>query len=121
MPPPQWMPSGAAAVSGRPASRPEPAPLMRDALRRGSMLRLPDEDPADHRAQRAAPGRSAVTPAHSDDADGPAPFVLPGPPPARETLAGLAAVAGHPGLVPPGPAAGPGRLAGTAAAAADAL
>ncbi|MFI5064144.1 MAG: transposase [Streptosporangiales bacterium] len=26
-------------------SRPEPAPLMRDALRRGSMLRLPDEDP----------------------------------------------------------------------------
>ena len=45
MPPPQWMPSGAAAVSGRPASRPEPAPLMRDALRRGSMLRLPDEDP----------------------------------------------------------------------------
>ena len=38
--------------------RPEPAPLMRDALRRGSMLRLPDEDPADHRARRAAPGRS---------------------------------------------------------------
>jgi len=29
-----------------------------------------------------------VTPAHSDDADGPVPFVLPGPPPARETLAG---------------------------------
>jgi hypothetical protein len=27
-------------------ARPEPAPLMRDALRRGSMLRLPDEDPA---------------------------------------------------------------------------
>jgi len=26
-------------------SRPEPAPLMRDALRHGSMLRLPDEDP----------------------------------------------------------------------------
>ncbi len=26
-------------------SRPEPAPLMRDALRRGSMLRVPDEDP----------------------------------------------------------------------------
>ncbi|HET9969931.1 MAG TPA: transposase [Streptosporangiaceae bacterium] len=26
-------------------SRPEPAPLMRDALRRGSMLRIPDDDP----------------------------------------------------------------------------
>ena len=26
------------------ASRPEPAPLMRDALRRHSMLRVPDED-----------------------------------------------------------------------------
>ena len=45
MPPPQWTPSGAAAASRRSGARPEPAPLMRDALRRGSMLRLPDEDP----------------------------------------------------------------------------
>jgi hypothetical protein len=28
-------------------SRPEPAPLMRDALRRNSMLRVPDEDPGE--------------------------------------------------------------------------
>jgi hypothetical protein len=29
-------------------SRPEPAPLMREALRRTSMLRIPGEDPGDH-------------------------------------------------------------------------
>jgi hypothetical protein len=29
-----------------------------------------------------------VTPAHGDDASGLVPFVLPGPPPVRETLAG---------------------------------
>ncbi len=34
-------------------SRPEPAPLMREALRRNSMLRIPGED---HQDQRTAPG-----------------------------------------------------------------
>ena len=68
--------------------RPEPAPLMRDALRRGSMLRLPTRTrrTTGHGGQRQA--GAAVTPAHRDDAGGPVPFVLPGPPPARETLAG---------------------------------
>ena len=37
-------------------SRPEPAPLMRDALRRGSMLRVPGEDPAEQQDTVNAPG-----------------------------------------------------------------
>ena len=39
-------------------SRPEPAPLMRDALRRGSMLRVPEDDPGGPRGAAAVPDRS---------------------------------------------------------------
>ena len=38
-------------------SSPEPAPLMRDALRRGSMLRLPDEDPGGARGAAGGAGQ----------------------------------------------------------------
>ena len=38
-------------------SRPEPAPLMRDALRHGSMLRLPDEDPGGPQGAAGNPGQ----------------------------------------------------------------
>ncbi len=38
-------------------SRPEPAPLMRDALRRGSMLRLPHEDPGGPEGTTPGAGR----------------------------------------------------------------
>ncbi len=38
-------------------SRPEPAPLMREALRRGSMLRIPDEDPAGRQGTGGSAGQ----------------------------------------------------------------
>ena len=38
-------------------SRPEPAPLMREALRRGSMLRIPDEDPAGRQGTAGSAGQ----------------------------------------------------------------
>ena len=36
---------------------PDPAPLMRDALRRGSMLRLPDDDPGGPRGTAGGAGQ----------------------------------------------------------------
>ncbi len=38
-------------------SRPEPAPLMRDAVRRGSVLRVPDDDPGRQQGTAAGPGK----------------------------------------------------------------
>src|SRR5438105_2561480 len=48
----------------------------------------PGRGPGGPQGTAGSARQEPVTPAHSDDADGPVPFVLPGPPPARETLAG---------------------------------
>ena len=102
-------------------SRPEPAPLMRDALRRSSMLRLPEDDSGRPRAQSAVPGRSGCEARARGRSRRSCPF-RPCRAAAGAGDAGrVAAVAGHPELVRPGPAAGPGRMAGTVTAAADAL
>ena len=100
---------------------PSPPPLLRRRPARRSTVRASrtrTERPRARRAARAGAGSDARA---TMTADGPVPFVLPGPPPARETLAGWQQWRAHPGLVRPGPAAGPGRLAGAVAAAADAL
>jgi len=41
-------------------SRPDPAPLMRDALRRGSMLRIPDDDPGGPRGTAGDAGQERL-------------------------------------------------------------
>jgi len=41
-------------------SRPEPAPLMRDALRRGGMLRIPDDDPGRPRGTAGGAGQERL-------------------------------------------------------------
>ena len=56
-----------------------------------------------------------MTPEHDEGAGDPAPFVLPGPPPTRETLAGWQQWRAARDSFTPAPRLGPGRLAGTAA------